>query len=177
MIMKRYCGFLFFIFALLVASGCGHPSAELVFNTSTEAYPVSTDNSGAALAALGSTAIGATSLVRIEMQGIGEAKMQSVWLQALSLEAREGNLKFIQLSKCFLVPKSGASKDPLQVGLAKAEDVSADGKTMKFHVDSGPDLAGIVKSPFSIIIEIEGDAPVEKTSVSGDLTFKARLVL
>lgn len=161
-----------------VVSGCGHPQLEMMFNTSTEAYPISTDDSGAsALAALGVSQAGmtATSVVRIKMNGVGEENMRSIHLHSLVLVAKEGGLEFVQVAKCYVQSQSDPSKQPILVGKAGADRVSEDGKSVKFEVEEGVELAGVLKSPFVILVEIEGGIPTQKVSVSGELTFKAQI--
>lgn len=178
--MNLYVNKFLLFLSLLALSGCGHPSADMVFNTSTEAYPLSSDAVAGALVGLGadSSGVSVTSVVKIEMQGIGEASMQSIWPQALSLISRDGDLRFVQLAKCYVQPHSpSASQEPILIGHAKAEDLSEDGRSLRFHMDGEPDLAGILKGPFVIAVEIEGDAPNGKSSVSANLTFKARVKL
>jgi hypothetical protein len=72
--------------------------------------------------------------------------------------------------------QSGTDKNHLiQVGTAKAEGIAPDGKSLKFQVDNSQDVSDIVRSPFFIVVEIEGDSPSGKTSVSAELTFKAHV--
>lgn len=175
--MKRYLGKFLLMINLLGFGGCGHPSADMMFNTSTEAYPVVTEATSSALADLGMSGSGVpvSSVVRIELAAINDSKMKSVWAEALVLQAKEGDLRFVQLAKCYIQPKSNPSAQPVFLGQAKAEHLSEDRRSLKFDVDHNPDLAAILKSPFSIVIEIEGDAPSGKISVFGELTFKARV--
>jgi hypothetical protein len=139
--------------------GCGHPSLDAVFNTSTGVYPVVSDSTVAALEALGEGGSGlpTTSIVKIQMQGIAERKMQAVWLQSLLLKAIDGDLSFIQQAKCYLV--------------------SSDGRELRFDVKGDIDLANILRSSFTILIEIQGENPTSKVNVSADLKLKTHLVM
>lgn len=175
--MRILTGFLCII-GLLSVVGCGKPAVDVVFNTSTEAYPVSTDEDAAALASIGGaeSGIAVSSTVRIQMQGVGEAAMEAMHLEALILNAKEGDLRFVQLAKCYVMPRSQTSP-PVLVGTARESDLSEDGRSLKFHADSGPELSGILKSPFTILIEIEGNPPTGKVAVSAELKMKATVRL
>jgi hypothetical protein len=98
-------------------------------------------------------------------------------LQALALVAKEGSLHFVQSARCYMQPRGAGAGAPILIGKARADDVAADAKSIKFQVDSGIDLAGTVKSPFNIVIEIEGDQPASKVTVLGEVTFKAKVSL
>jgi hypothetical protein len=147
---------------------------DLMFNTSTEAYPVTSSSNAAALEGVSPEGLTVTSVIRIKMQGVSDAKMEAVWLQSLALRATEGDLKFLQLARCYV--QSGTDRSHLiQVGTAKADGIASDGKSFKFQVDRSQDVAEIIRSPFYIVVEIEGDSPSGKTSVSAELTFKAHV--
>lgn len=111
------------------------------------------------------------------MQALAEDKMSSVWAQDLVLQAKEGDLRFVQVAKCYIQSRPRTGANPLLLGSAKAENVSEDGRSLKFHVDSGADLAGLLKGPFTIVVEIEGDVPNSKTSIFANLSFKAHILL
>ncbi|MEW6055714.1 MAG: hypothetical protein AB1540_03795 [Bdellovibrionota bacterium] len=161
----------------LTLLSCSKFSVEQVLETSTDAYPVVTETSAAALESVGSDSAGVpvTSVVRIQMKGIANNEMESVRPDVLVLEAREGDLRFVQRAR-FYVQSQGQVKEPFLIGEARADRIAADGKTMRFLVDNEVELGEILKNPFSIIIDIEGNNPTLKTSVSGLMKFKVRLV-
>ncbi|MBI3542350.1 MAG: hypothetical protein HY075_03635 [Deltaproteobacteria bacterium] len=176
--MKQYVVLFAITIGLLALAGCGHPATEMVFSTSTGGYAVSTDGDAAAMASLGGSdsGISVTSVIRIPMEGIADSKMQAVWLQALVLQASAGDLRFVQLAKCYVQRRAGSST-PVLVGTARASDVAEDGRSIKFQVDSGQELSGTVRSAFTIVIEIEGNSPTGKVNVSADLKLKARITI
>jgi len=161
------------ILTCLAISSCGKPAVDLVFNTSTGAYPVNSGSDGSALETLSEDGFPMTSYVRIEMAGIAEAKMRGVHLRSLVLKAMEGDLRFIQIARCHV--RSGGKMH--QLGEAKVSDLSADYKSLKLNVNHEADLTDVVRNPFTIFVEIEGEAPSTKTSISADLTFKTKVEL